>query len=68
MKISLVITNSREDAIDIYDYTDIAQHTHSKRAVSVIHSTKEAHIQKKLYDSFACMSGTSPFVPDVIDT
>ena len=66
MKISLVHNNSHADKFDIYDYTDLAQHTHSKRAVSVIHSTKEAHIQKKLYDSFACMSGTSPFVPDVI--
>jgi len=66
MKISLVLTNSREDAFENYGYRGNGNEEYDKRAVSVIRSTKEAHIQKKLYDSFACMSGKSPFVPDVI--
>ena len=66
MKLSLVLNVTDVNRFESYEYVDFKKFTHSKRAVSVIRSTKEAHIQKKLYDSFACMSGTSPFVPDVI--
>ena len=66
MKLSLVLDVPRADTVQNYCYTDIENQTHSKRAVSVIRSTKEAHLQKKLYDSFSCMSGRSVFVPDVI--
>jgi hypothetical protein len=66
MKLSLVLNVTDVNRFESYEYVDFKKVSHSKRAVSVIRSTKEAHIQKKLYDSFACMSGTSPFVPDVI--
>jgi hypothetical protein len=66
MKISLVLNVTDAKMVQNYEYIDNRGEPHSKRAVSVIRSTKEAHIQKKLYDSFACMNGTSPFVPDVI--
>jgi len=66
MKLSLVHSIPDADRYEIYHYVDSNNDTHSKRAVSVISSTKEAHLQKKLYDSFACIRGTSPFVPDVI--
>lgn len=66
MKLSLVHSIPDADRYEIYHYVDSNNDTHSKRAVSVIRSTKEAHIQKKLHDSLACMRGTSPFVPDVI--
>lgn len=66
MKLSLVIDVTDADRSESYGYLDFKNQTHSKRAVNVIRSTKEAHIQKKLYDSFSCMSGTSAFVPDVI--
>lgn len=67
MKLSLVHSIPNADRFEsCYSHVDSKNDTHSKRAVSVISSTKEAHLQKKLYDSFACMRGTSPFVPDVI--
>jgi len=66
MKISLVLNIPDASSFESYNYVDFKNQTHSKRAVSVIRSTKEAHIQKKLYDSFSCISGTSAFVPDVI--
>jgi len=66
MKLSLVLDVSHASRFESYDYVDFKNQTHSKRAVSVIRSTKEAHIQEKLYDSFSCISGTSAFVPDVI--
>ena len=66
MKISLVLDVTDAKMVEDYEYRCNRNEMHSKRAVSVISSTNEAHIQKKLYDSFACMRGTSPFVPDVI--
>lgn len=66
MKLSLVLDVPDASRFESYDYLDSKNQTHSKRAVSVIRSTKEAHIQKKIYDSFSCISGTSAFVPDVI--
>ena len=67
MKLSLDHSIPTADRFEsCYIYVDSKNDTHSKRAVSVMRSTKEAHLQKKLYDSFACMRGTSPFVPDVI--
>lgn len=66
MKLSLVLDVTDASRFESYDYLDSKIQTHSKRAVSVIRSTKEAHIQKKIYDSFSCISGTSAFVPDVI--
>ena len=67
MKLSLVHSIPNADRFEsCYSHVDSKNDTHSKRAVSVISSTKEAHIQKKLHDSLACMRGTSPFVPDVI--
>jgi hypothetical protein len=66
MKISLVLTNSNEDAFENYGYRDIGNQEYDKRALSFIRLIKEANYQKKLHDSFACMRGTSPFVPDVI--
>jgi hypothetical protein len=66
MKISLVLDVTDAKMVENYEYRCNSNEPHDKRAVSVIHSINEAHIQKKLYDSFACMRGTSPFVPDVI--
>jgi len=66
MKLSLVIDVPDADRSENYEYVGFKKDTYCKRAVSVIRSTKEAHLQKKLYDSFSCISGTSAFVPDVI--
>jgi hypothetical protein len=66
MKISLVLTNSNEDAFKNYGYINSRGEPSDKRALSFIRSIKEARIQEFLFHSFACMRGTSPFVPDVI--
>ena len=66
MKISLVLNVPDANMVESYNYIDPTNQTHSKLAVSVTRSTKEARIQKNLHDSLECMSGTSPFVPDVI--
>lgn len=66
MKISLVLTKSNEDEFENYEYLDNSGELRDKRAISVRRSTKEANDQKNLHDSFACIRGTSPFVPDVI--
>jgi hypothetical protein len=66
MKISLVLTNSNEDAFENYEYINSIGESSEKRALSFIRLIKEANDQKNLHDSFACIRGTSPFVPDVI--
>ena len=66
MKISLVLNVPDAHMDQSYFYTDYGRNSLSKSAVSVTRSTKEANDQKNLHDSFACIRGTSPFVPDVI--
>ena len=66
MKLSLVHSIPNANRFESYFYTDYGRNSLSKNAVSVIRSTKEARIQKNLHDSLECMSGTSPFVPDLI--
>jgi hypothetical protein len=66
MKISLVLDVTDAKMVENYEYRCNSNEPHDKRAVSFIRLIKEARIQKFLFDSFACMRGTSPFVPDVI--
>ena len=48
MKLSLVHSIPDADRYEIYHYVDSNNDTHSKHAVSVIRSTNEAHLQKKI--------------------